>query len=158
MAGSWSLVAIFTALHCPRTTCPSDTSAIMSTIHTNGTNGLLAPKSERPGIRRLSSATAQFDDLALGPSIIVPPDQMDMPGDAHENAAAMEMAKHRLNKITSSDSTLSTPGTPPETCVTDIYAFAFGIDGVLIRGGKPISEAIEAMKVLNGKNELGLKM
>ena len=130
----------------------------MSDAHTNGTNGHLTPNMERPGIRRLSSATAQFDDLNLGPSIVVPPGQVDNPGDAHETAAAMEMAKHRLAQTTSTDSALSTPGTPPETGVTDSYAFAFDIDGVLIRGGKPIPEAIEAMKVLNGKNEMGLKM
>lgn len=130
----------------------------MSDTHTNGTNGSLAPSAERPGIRRVSSATAQFDDLNLGPSIVVPPGQVDSPGDAHETAAAMEMAKHRLAHVTSTDSTLSTPGTPPETEVTDSYAFAFDIDGVLIRGGKPIPDAIEAMKVLNGKNGMGLKM
>lgn len=38
------------------------------------------------------------------------------------------------------------------------YAFAFDIDGVLLRGGTPIPEAIEAMAVLNGKNERNLKI
>ena len=117
-----------------------------------------APEAAKPLIRRLSSATAKFDDLSLGPSIVVPPEQMHLPGDAHETAAAMEMAKHRLSKLEASDGILSTPGTPPETDVTDTYAFAFDIDGVLIRGGKPIPEAVEAMKVLNGQNELGVKM
>jgi ribonucleotide monophosphatase NagD (HAD superfamily) len=42
--------------------------------------------------------------------------------------------------------------------VTDKFAFAFDIDGVLIRGGRPIPEAVEAMKVLNGKNPHGIKM
>jgi ribonucleotide monophosphatase NagD (HAD superfamily) len=28
----------------------------------------------------------------------------------------------------------------------------------LIRGGRPIPEAIEAMKVLNGENEYGMKV
>lgn len=45
-----------------------------------------------------------------------------------------------------------------ESSVTDKYAFAFDIDGVLIRGGRPIPEAIEAMQVLNGKNAYGVKM
>ena len=40
----------------------------------------------------------------------------------------------------------------------DSFAFAFDIDGVLIRGGRPIPEAIEAMKVLNGENEYGMKV
>lgn len=38
------------------------------------------------------------------------------------------------------------------------YAFAFDIDGVLLRGGTPISAAIEAMSILNGKNERNLKI
>jgi hypothetical protein len=40
--------------------------------------------------------------------------------------------------------------------VADSFVFAFDIDGVLIRGGKPIPEAIEAMKVLDGMNEYNL--
>jgi len=50
------------------------------------------------------------------------------------------------------------PHSPTETSVTDKFAFAFDIDGVLIRGGRPIPEAIEAMQVLNGKNDYGLKI
>jgi len=53
---------------------------------------------------------------------------------------------------------LSTPGTPPETTVTDRYAYAFDIDGVLIRGGQVIPEAIDAMKWLNGENPYGVKV
>ena len=77
------------------------------------------------------------------------------PSDAHETAAAMELARHELEEFSSP---MSTPGTPLETSTTDKYAFAFDIDGVLIRGGRPIPEAIEAMKVLNGKNIYGVKM
>lgn len=40
--------------------------------------------------------------------------------------------------------------------VADSFVFAFDIDGVLVRGGKPIPEAIEAMKVLDGKNEYNI--
>lgn len=77
------------------------------------------------------------------------------PSEAHEIAAAMEMARQELEEF---HSPLGTPSTPPETTVTDKYAFAFDIDGVLIRGGRPIPEAIEAMKVLNGQNAYGIKM
>lgn len=38
------------------------------------------------------------------------------------------------------------------------YAFAFDIDGVLLRGGTVIPEAKEAMAILNGGNEEGLKV
>ena len=118
-------------------------------------DGLLFPGS-RPAVRRLSSATANFADLHLGPSVVVPPEHMDRPSGAHETAAALEMAKHRLAD-SSADGEV-TPTMPPKTTIADSYAFAFDIDGVLIRGGRPIPEAIEAMKVLNGQNEHGIKM
>ncbi|QPG98171.1 hypothetical protein C2857_007332 [Epichloe festucae Fl1] len=40
--------------------------------------------------------------------------------------------------------------------IADSFVFAFDIDGVLVRGGKAIPEAIQAMKVLNGENEYGI--
>lgn len=119
----------------------------------NGSNPL-SPGS-RPAVRRLSSAMASLDDLSLGPSVVVPLQHMHQPSDAHETAAALEMAKHRLSVAAEGT---STPGTPPETSTTDSYAFAFDIDGVLIRGGRPLPEAIEAMRVLNGQNEYGVKV
>ncbi|KAI4217037.1 MAG: hypothetical protein LQ351_000345 [Letrouitia transgressa] len=111
----------------------------------------------RAGIRRLSSTSTSFEELSLGPSVIVPPENLTRPGDAHETAAQIEMAKHRLVESEMRDGEV-TPPTPPETTVTDQYAFAFDIDGVLIRGGKPIPEAIQAMKMLNGQNEYGVKV
>lgn len=111
----------------------------------------------KPAIRRLSSISTTFEDLALGPSVVVPPEYMAKPSDAHETAAAMEMAKHRLKERANREGDV-TPPTPVDTLVTDQYAFAFDIDGVLIRGGKPIPQAVEAMKVLNGQNEYGVKV
>lgn len=119
---------------------------------------LLSPNTARPGVRRLSSVMATFDELSLGPAIVVPEKHMHEPSDAHETAASLGMAKHRLNSISTGMPDISAPSTPPATSVTDTYAFAFDIDGVLVRGGKPIPEAIEAMKVLNGANEYGIKV
>ena len=58
---------------------------------------------------------------------------------------------------------LTTPPSPlsPESltqAVADSFVFAFDIDGVLVRGGRALPEAIEAMNVLNGQNEFGMKM
>merc|ERR1712169_45830 len=54
---------------------------------------------------------------------------------------------------------LESPLSPPiESNVADSFVFAFDIDGVLVRGGKPIPEALEAMKVLNGENEYGVQI
>lgn len=63
--------------------------------------------------------------------------------------------------ISPSASTPETPGspiTPAEIPTADSFAFAFDIDGVLIRGGRPLPEAIEAMRMLNGENEWGMKV
>ena len=81
----------------------------------------------------------------------------------------METARNELASMNLEDSSSSpaeaspeTPGTPvstpPEIPSSDTFAFAFDIDGVLIRGGQPIPEAIEAMKLLNGENEYGVKV
>ncbi|KAM3441464.1 hypothetical protein MY1884_009025 [Beauveria asiatica] len=52
---------------------------------------------------------------------------------------------------------IATPGSVNSPSnVADSFVFAFDIDGVLVRGGKPIPEAIKAMQVLNGDNEYGL--
>ena len=117
---------------------------------------LLSPPG-KPGIRRHSSISATLEDLALGPSIVVPPEHMAKPSVAHETAAAMEMAKCRLKERANREGHV-TPPTPRKTLVTDQYAFAFDIDGVLLRGGRPIPQAVEAMKVLNGQNEYGVKV
>lgn len=57
---------------------------------------------------------------------------------------------------------LQSPGSPItpalDQAVADSFVFAFDIDGVLVRGGKAIPEAIEAMKFLNGENEHGVQM
>ncbi|KAK4993410.1 hypothetical protein LTR50_000340 [Elasticomyces elasticus] len=115
---------------------------------------LLAPK--RNTIRRLSSQDATREQLSLrGPTVVVPPKHLMAPSESHDIAAAIELARHRVD---GPDSPFATPSTPPETNVTGKYAFAFDIDGVLIRGGRPLPEAIEAMKVLNGQNAYGVKI
>ncbi|MCJ1414173.1 hypothetical protein MMC32_000498 [Xylographa parallela] len=121
------------------------------------TASTLPPFGARPraGVRRLSSMTATREDLVTGPTVVVPPKHMMAPSNAHEVAEAMEMAKHHIDQIASGN---ISPTTPQPTTTTDAFAFAFDIDGVLIRGGKPIPEAVEAMKVLNGQNEWGIKV
>jgi HAD superfamily hydrolase (TIGR01456 family) len=67
----------------------------------------------------------------------------------------------RSDSSSSSDVSLESPISPPTSeslPVADSFVFAFDIDGVLVRGGRPIPEAIEAMKVLNGANEYGIQV
>lgn len=107
-------------------------------------------------VRRVSSSDVTLNALNLrSPTVVVPPKHLMAPSNAQETALAFELARHEIEDAASP---LSGPSTPPETTVTDKFAFAFDIDGVLIRGGRPIPEAIEAMQVLNGKNEYGIKI
>lgn len=118
-----------------------------------------ASRTSRASIRRLSSYSATREDLIGGPTVLVPPQNLmaRTPSNAHDTALAMEMAKfHLAEEDHSGEVTPEEPEEPSTT--TDKYAFAFDIDGVLIRGGEPIPEAVEAMKVLNGENEYGIKV
>lgn len=126
----------------------------------------LAPERQRD-VRRLSSVSAQRADLYSGPNVVVPPKHLMAKSDAFETARSIEMAKMHLDESPSSEEGSPRLETvdradsiivPSETTITDKYAFAFDIDGVLIRGGKVIPEAVEAMKVLNGQNQFGVKM
>ncbi|KAI9759513.1 MAG: hypothetical protein M4579_002272 [Chaenotheca gracillima] len=108
-------------------------------------------------VRRLSSNAATPKDLIAGPAVVVPPKHLMAASQSHETAEGFELAHDHLVDDTGSEVS-SSPSTPPVSHVTDQYAFAFDIDGVLIRGGKPIPEAVDAMKMLNGENEYGVKV
>ena len=72
----------------------------------------------------------------------------------------MEMAKHHLAEPDEATPPETGPQTPSEGYqpATDKFAFAFDIDGVLIRGGEVIPEAVQAMKLLNGQNTYNIKV
>ena len=131
-----------------------------------GASNLPPPKTSRRGsgreLRRLSSSTARPVDLYAGNVTVAPARHLSKPSDAHETALALERAKsHLAQESGESTPEASTGETTPEEGglrTTDNYAFAFDIDGVLIKGGEVIPEAIEAMKMLNGENEFNIKV
>jgi hypothetical protein len=131
-----------------------------------GSASLLHPVRSRRGseleLRRLSSTTARPVDLYAGNVTVAPERHLSRPSDAHETALALGRAKSRLEEESgeSTSDTSSGVATPKEGGLetTDAYAFAFDIDGVLIKGGEVIPEAKEAMKVLNGANEYNIKV
>lgn len=118
-------------------------------------------RTSKKSTRRLSSQSATRADLFGGPTVVAPPQHLDNRSNAHETAHAMELAKHHLaddpSDATPDDSGPVTPDASGLS-TTDKYAFAFDIDGVLIKGGEVIPESVEAMKVLNGQNEYGIKV
>lgn len=75
---------------------------------------------------------------------------------------SMPSSPELASSVSSRDSVSSSIPTPispiDSAAVADSFVFAFDIDGVLVRGGRPIPEAIEAMKVLDGENEYGMKI
>jgi hypothetical protein len=110
---------------------------------------------------------------AGGPVIVVPERLFHRRANTHHGsfgsfASAMETARNELAYMNLEDSspspsesspdTLGTPVTTPDIPSADSFAFAFDIDGVLIRGGRPIPETIEAMKLLKGENEWGMRV
>ena len=136
---------------------------------------LLSRPAQRPGIRRLSSINATENEVTTGgPVVVVPERLMHRRSKTHHGsfAASMETARNELAATnleedavsTCSSSSAATPGTPGspmtplELPTVDSFAFAFDIDGVLIRGGRPIPEAVEALKMLNGENEYGIRV
>ncbi|KLJ11941.1 hypothetical protein EMPG_12906 [Blastomyces silverae] len=112
-------------------------------------------------VRRISSIEATRADLYGGPSVVIPPQHLMARSGAYESARAMSVAKLHLDEDVSSPEITprgSTPASDDGHVTASKYAFAFDIDGVLIRGGKAIPSAIEAMKVLNGENEFKEKV
>ena len=115
---------------------------------------ILSAPAKEPGVCRVSSIIDTHEGLIAGTMVAIPPKHMMASSSGHETAIAIESAKRHM----SDSDGLETPTTPPASTVTGSFVFMFDIDGVLIRGGKPIPEAIEAMKVLNGANEWNIQV
>jgi len=118
----------------------------------------ITPKARRSSshhFRRLSSLSAKKSGLTDIPTVVVPPQHVRSESNASEVAESMEMARRQMQGIAIEDD--DDDEREPST-VTDKYAFAFDIDGVLIKGGDVIPEAVKAMKMLNGQNRWNIKV
>jgi hypothetical protein len=94
-------------------------------------------------------------DLYGSPNVSVPPKYL-MASPSHISKLP-NMVTHEQSSSTET-SPINTPMPSPPTVTTDDFALAFDIDGVLMRGGEPIPEAIDAMKYINGDNPYGVKV
>lgn len=101
-------------------------------------------------------------DLYGGPNVIVPPKHLMASVRELDLSSSTDMAIHHLEEeIVSSEEEfcqVATPLSTPPVVTSDDFALAFDIDGVFIRGGEPIPEAIEAVKYINGDNQYGIKV
>lgn len=117
-------------------------------------------KADRIGNQRvrLDSLDTTRADLYGGPNVVLPPKHFMAPDHISKPP---NMTKNHPEEIVSSEddtSPINTPMSTPPMVTSDDFALAFDIDGVLIKGGKPIPEAVDAMKYINGENPYGVKV
>jgi hypothetical protein len=97
----------------------------------------------------VANARAQLQNFSLG----------HHDSDSHSACSSPDL---EVDSSRASIASIQTPPSPAsqadDSMVADSFVYAFDIDGVLVRGGKAIPEALQAMKVLNGENEYGIKV
>jgi HAD superfamily hydrolase (TIGR01456 family) len=118
---------------------------------------------QRPALHRREVSSSSFAEAFDAARHKL--DELDLDAETPGSVDAVDNMSEPGSLVTDSapNSSLASPITNPTTPaldpdVADDFAFAFDIDGVLVRGGDAIPEAVEAMKVLNGENEYGLRI
>ena len=80
-------------------------------------------------------------------------------GKKGSNKMAAELVKKHLDhRNVPTEDGIPLVSNAPGVGVSDRIAFAFDIDGVLMKGGKPVPEGIEALRYLNGQNPYGMRV
>jgi hypothetical protein len=99
-------------------------------------------------------------DLYGGPNVAVPPKHLMASASDHIPKLSDMAQNHPQEEVSSEEdySPINTPMSDPPMVTSDDFALAFDIDGVLIKGGQPIPEAVDAMKYINGENPYGVKV
>lgn len=122
----------------------------------------------------IADATPYMHSLSLSPS------QRDRRGSRNSFGASLPIPKSkrqsRLSSVGPANGKLTRPGMPPIQPTREILAsqvqdlsgekvraakdmaFVFDIDGVLVHGDRLIPEGQRALEILNGDNELGIKI
>lgn len=111
-------------------------------------------------VRRLDSLDADRTDL-FDPKFLVSPSHLMAPTHIHDIATLEKMAHyHADDEVTSAKDypSVSGPLKNPPMVTSNDFALAFDIDGVFIRGGQPLQEAVKAMRYINGENPWGIKV
>lgn len=95
---------------------------------------------------KVARAKEELDDVSMPPA-------SDASGSTTPSSPDLTSTSSRAVSVSSAPTPRSPAGC---SSVADSFVFAFDIDGVLVRGGEAIPEAMQAMRVLNGENEFGL--
>jgi HAD superfamily hydrolase (TIGR01456 family) len=141
----------------------------------NGEGGHIGNSIEIPATR---SSMAEAESLMH--SLSVTPSQIDRRGSRNSFGAALPIPRtkrqSRLSSVNIADGLPKRPGMPAVQPTRDILAsqiqdmssqktiaaknmaFAFDIDGVLVHGDRLIPQGKRALEILNGDNELGIKI
>lgn len=105
----------------------------------------------RPSVHRASSTGSFIEEITAARKELDAMTMSSTPDSSIPSSAEASLEGSPASGLSPMTPALSMP-------VADGFAFAFDIDGVLIRGGRAIPEAVEAMRFLNGENEYGLRM
>lgn len=155
----------------PRDPRPGDAQHALSPRDTRGGSGLAIPAEggntvEIPATRSSISDAAQFmHNLSLSPSM------KDRRGSRNSFGTSLPIPRSPRHSRLSSVKRPGAPSISQDILASQVQdmskekvaaaknmAFAFDIDGVLAHGNEPIEEAKEALRMLNGDNELGIKI
>lgn len=101
------------------------------------------------------------EDLIKGPSVVIPPAKLMASSNGEKDLSVAETFAIAREKIKKHDHGVYDSDDEKVVKLSEIepeYAFAFDIDGVLVKGGSVIPEAKEALRMLNGENEEGTKV
>lgn len=112
----------------------------------------MATTTNRLGTQRVQLDLDTARDL-YGPNVVVPKHLMTFTSD---HIFKSNMANQQVSSEDASP--INTPMPNPPKVTSDDFALAFDIDGVLIKGGEPIPEAVDAMKYINGENPYGVRV
>ncbi|KAM6517953.1 hypothetical protein FSOLCH5_006724 [Fusarium solani] len=167
-------------LHVPTSPSSLRKMSSISSVQNGNENSLAIPGSEDTGPievpatrSAISEASKYMHNLSVSPSM------RDRRSSRNSFGTALPIPRKRQSRLSSvhhADGRPARPGMPPiqptrELLVSQVQsiqaekvkkaknmAFAFDIDGVLVHGDRLIPEGRKALEILNGDNELGIKI
>lgn len=138
------------------------------------------PNADSNAIEVPASRSSTAETQHLMHNLSMSPSQRDRRGSRNSFGASLPIPRSkrqsRLSSLANSDGKMARPGMPPIQPTRDILssqlqdmssqktsaakdmAFAFDIDGVLVHGDRLIPEGARVLEILNGDNELGIKI